>query len=537
MTGPGILVGLSTVGLTVALLCWAFASPVASSPDDDLHIANVYCIHDATTCRSDDWSWPWQPPAWAASPTDRKGPEYAGAYDVYSDLWQYSSPRELPCYVSNGQSWYAPDPSVAATCLNGEDRMNNRPSTLDQLGYYPNFYYRLLSVFARSTIRESVATWRVLNVALAVIMVSVSVLLTNRYYRRTVTMAALIASVPLGLFLMSSINPSAWLLIGSASFLGPAVTQLRVAARLNWQTAGRVAFMALCLVMMVAGRSEGPAHAGVVVLVALILGLKASRRVWVFPAGLTTVAVLLGAGVVYNSGTAKFQSVTQVVTDGIARGSLWDSLLTAPSFFFGSDAIRLGWLDVVPPATAIIASQAAFWGAAVLGLAVMFWRKGLAIALVAGILLTGPALLVAGGSQTPPTRYFLPLVYMLAFALLFPRWNHHLPRWQPAQWLALGAAVVLANSLSLLYLTVRYVSGLGAGTTNPKALAAAGTPAWWWGGWLDPFTNWLVGSLAFAVAVAALFSLFWTAPRGLVSTGALSGGDGNRRGDSSGVAP
>lgn len=68
-----------------------------------------------------------------------------------------------------------------------------------------------------------------LNVALTVIMVSVSVLLTNRSYRRTVTMAALIASVPLGLFLMSSINPSAWLLIGSASFLGLAVTQLRVA--------------------------------------------------------------------------------------------------------------------------------------------------------------------------------------------------------------------------------------------------------------------------------------------------------------------
>lgn len=208
--------------------------------------------------------------------------------------------------------------------------------------------------------------------------------------------------------------------------------------------------MALCLVMMVAGRSEGPAHAGVVVLVAIMLGLKASRRVWVFLAGLATVAVLLGAGMVYNSGTTKFQSVTQVVTDGIARGSLWDSLLTAPSSSSVPMRFALAGWTSFPLLRHSSPPKLHLRGTAVLGLAVTFWRKGLAIALVSGILLTGPALLIAGGSQTPPTRYFLPLVYMLAFVLLFPRWNHHPPRWQPAQWLALGAALVLANSLSLL---------------------------------------------------------------------------------------
>lgn len=503
-----IIVLLTVIAFTVSLLAWAFATPVGSSPDDDFHIANIYCIHDSTTCRSDDWDWPLSIPTWPPNPADRQGPEYAGAYSVYPDLWQYSQPRALPCYVSNGTAWYAPDASIPATCLNAEDPTNNRPGTVDLLGHYPSAYYHFMSVFTGSTIRESVAIWRVINVLIAVAMLSLAILLSGGRYRRPAAVGALVASGPLGFFLVSSINPSAWLIIGTAAFLGPALTQLQEPFVLGWRTGRRLIFLATCLFLMVAGRSEGLLHLVILVSVVLLLGLRVRRRAF---APLIVGALLAVSAVALATpglmGVGKVRTFTDMAAAGVLGGSIWDSLLAVPSYFVGSNSIMLAWLEVIPPDTAIVGAQAALWGAAILGLAVMYRRKGLALALVLGLLLALPTLLIAGGWQSPPTRYFLPLMYMFAFVVLCPAWTGDLPRWRPAQWWALAAASILANSLSLLYLTVRFVSGIAPGTTSPRALAAAGAPQWWWGAWASPFLNWLLGSIAFALAVAALYWL------------------------------
>ena len=506
-----ILALLTVIAFTVSLLAWAFASPAQSSPDDDFHIANIYCVHDSATCRSDDWDWPLDIPTWAPNPADRQGPEYAGAYEAYPDLWQYNQPRALPCYVTNGTAWYAPDASIPATCLNAEDPTNNRPGTVDLLGHYPSAYYHFMSVFTGSTIRESVAIWRVINVLIAVAMLSLAVLLSGGRYRRPAAVGALVASGPIGFFLVSSINPSAWLLIGTAAFLGPALTQLQEPFVPGWRTGRRLIFLAVCLFLMIAGRSEGLLHLVILVSVVLILGLRVTRRVI---APLLAVAVLAGVAVALAiprlMGSGKVQTFTDMAAAGVLGGRIWDALVAVPSFFVGSNSTMLGWLDVIPPDTAIAGAQAALWGAAILGLAVMYWRKGLALALVLVLLLGIPAFLIAGGWQSPPTRYFLPLMYMIAFVVLCPAWSSDLPRWKPAQWWALATASIVANSLSLLYLTVRYVSGIAPGTTSPRALAAAGTPQWWWGAWPPPFLNWLLGSIAFALAVAALYWLLAT---------------------------
>lgn len=495
----------------VGLLNWALASPVGSAPDDDLHIANMYCIHDTSTCRADDWLWPWGVAWWAPDPADRKGPEYAGAKRTYRDLWRYRQPRELPCYVTNGSTWYAPDPSVAATCLNEEARADNRPASLDNLSHYPSVYYRIMSVLTQDTIRQSVVVWRIANILLAMLILTGSIVLSARRYRRAIAVGVLVASMPLGLFLISSTNPSSWLIIGTAGFLGPALSLMRERGS-PWLLVARIGLLVTCLLLMVAGRSEGRAHAAVLVVVALLLGLKAHRAVYAL---LGSAAIVLGPMAfiaLSRSQGEKGQRAVDLFWAGLHEGFVWDALLSVPHSFFGGDAFRLGWLDVIPPQAAIIAANAAFWGTFVLGVAVMFWRKGITLVLVAVALIGVSASrvagsLVAGVSIAQPTRYFLPLVYMLAFIALVPDWGKWLPRWSNAQWIALGGALSIANSLSLLYLTVRYVSGIQPGTTNPKNLAATPSPDWWWDAWLGPFGNWLLGTVAFAVAVGLLFTL------------------------------
>ena len=493
----------------MALLTWALASPSGSAPDDDFHIANIYCLHDSSTCRSDDWAWPGEVVYWYPNPSDR-GPEYRAARRAYPDLWRFEQPRALPCYVTNGGTWYGPDAAEPADCLNEEDPTANRPASLDDLGYYPSLYYRFASLFTGDTIRESVVHWRVLNVIAAMAMLAASLLLSAPRYRRPIAVAALTAAVPLGLFLVSSTNPSAWLLSGTAAFLGPAVTLLRERGSPRVLVV-RTVFVLMCLVMMLGGRSEGAGHAAVLVLLALLLGLKAPRYVYATVVALGLLTVLVAVIVFSRSDTSKLGSIWDTFTAGLGIGagtsSLWDALTANPDFFFGQAASRLGWIEITLPSSATVAIAAAFWGTAILGIAVMFWRKGVAIALVGGVLLVVPAALNVGGTAFQPTRYFLPLVYMLAFVFLVPDWGKWLPRWSSAQWIALGAALSIANSLSLLYLTVRYVSGIQPGTTNPRSLSAAGTPDWWWGAWLSPFWNWALGSVAFAVAVGLLFTL------------------------------
>ena len=498
------IVGAMLAGL-LALLSWAFASPVASAPDDDLHIANIYCVSDSSTCRSQDWDWPFPQPWWADDPADRTGPEYEGAQEAYPDLWPNPRPREYPCYISNGTGTYSPNAAIAPTCLGLEDPADNQPGTVDILTYYPQHYYRAMAVFTQDTIRKSVATWRVVNVLLAVVMFTIALRLTAPSHRRAVAVSAVIASIPLGMFLIASDHPASWMLIGTAAFLGPAITLLRSPPAVR-PVIARVAFLILCLVMLVAGRSEGVLHAGALIVVALLLGLKGSRVVYWSVGAVAVVLAILALVVTQASDATKAQLNLVWLTDGVGDGRLWDSLMSTPQYFFGTIPTAVGWLDIVPGPITAIASNAAFWGAILLGLAVMFWRKAFAVGFVLVGLLVVPAVLVAGGAQPYLLRYFLPLMYALAFAALVPRWGGWLPAWSRAQWLALWAAVSVANSVALLYVNARFVSGISEGTTNPRNLAATPTPDWWWDLWFGPFANWLVGSVAFAVAVGLLWS-------------------------------
>ena len=76
--------------LLLGLAAWALASPVGSSPDEDFHIANIYCIADESTCRSDDFAW-LGVPSW-----DPRDSDYViAASKVYPDLWNYGQPRRF----------------------------------------------------------------------------------------------------------------------------------------------------------------------------------------------------------------------------------------------------------------------------------------------------------------------------------------------------------------------------------------------------------------------------------------------------------
>lgn len=487
----------------LALVAWALASPVGSSPDDDFHIANIYCFSDHSTCRSDDMDWSELPyPYWLPDIADRTSPRDEIARKTYPDLWPYPYLRELPCYVLNGTSWYAPNASVPADCLNAEDPSDNRPASVDNTDYYPSAYYPVLSLFTSDTIRKSVVTWRLVNIAIALGMAACSLGLTRARHRRPIAIGWLIASVPLGLFLVSSVNPSAWAIIGTAAMIGPALALLSN-PRDRRGSSARIGFVTICALMAAGSRSEGAFLIAVAAMTVLILAWRIpSRRSHRIGLGLG-LAGLLAAALLVGSRSDKLRGVVETALDDAfadpARqtASLWDTLLAAPGLYSQAHSPSLGWLEIGMPAAVGVLAGAAFWGAGFFGLSVVFRRKLIALLLLSGLMIAVPALILLNG-QYLNARYYLPFVYVFAFVLLVPPLGGSLPEMSRAQKGALVLALAVANSLALLQTTVRYVSGLTMGATNPRAFAAHPVPEWWWDYWLSPFANWVLGSVAFA---------------------------------------
>lgn len=489
-----------------ALAAWALATPVGSSPDEDFHIANIYCMADESKCRSKAVEeWPYGFPGWPPDPAARTStsPLYATAKDAYPDLWQYPAPRRLPCYVLNGSNWYAPNSTVAADCLNGEDPTDNTPASVDRLSYYPPFFYATMAPFTSDTIRKSVVTWRLVNITIAVVLAACSLGLAIPRYRRTIAIGWLVASVPFGLFLISSANPSAWAIIGTAAMLGPALALLSR----PWERRGssiRIAFVAICGLMAAGSRSEGAFPVAISAIVVLILAgripIRRSNRIAL---GLGLGGLLVAAVFVVRE-SEKLRDVVETGLDSAFAdpatqvASFWDALLAAPGLYSQVHSPLLGWLEIGMPAAVGVLAGAAFWGAGFYGLSTFFRRKLIAVVLLALVMILVPAIVLLNG-QDLQARYFLPLVYVFAFVLLVPSVRDSLPEMSRAQKGALVLGLGIANSLALLQVTVRYVSGLTMGATNPRAFAAHPVPDWWWDYWISPFTNWVFGSVAFAV--------------------------------------
>lgn len=461
----------------VALTAWALATPVGSSPDDDFHLATIYCIAGESPCRSQ------------------------GSPDVNRDLAVYDDYRKLPCFVMNGTSGYAPDARVPADCLSAEDPTANTPMTIEVLDHYPSVYYRFMSLITHDSFRESVVNWRMINVLLALAVAAMSLLLSRPEHKVPAAIAWLVSSVPFGLFLVTSINPSAWAVVGTAAIIGPAIS---VVSRKWWsrRSGFQIAFVVACAVMAAGSRTEGIGLVAIALSVALVLGAGSLRQRKSQITLALGVFLLAAASFVAVALSAKLRNFLATGLGNLTADTasqpvgLWDAVLSVPSLYAQAHSPLLGWLEIDMPAVVGILGGAAFFGAGFFGLSVFYRRKLIALLLLATVLLFAPAVILLNG-QYLQARYVLPLVYVVAFVLLAPPIGKVLPEMGRAQKGALVLALSAANSLALLQTTVRYVSGLTTGATNPGTFLAHPVPDWWWDYWLSPFANWVLGSMAF----------------------------------------
>jgi hypothetical protein len=340
----------------------------------------------------------------------------------------------------------------------------------------------------------------------------------------------LITTVPLGVFLLGTNNPSAWAMIGVAfswlALLGWFET--------SWSTDRRrkLALGALFVVtvLMAAGsRGDAALYSGLGMALVLVLtlpgrGAEASPapawRPWlrdaVLPVVMGVVALIFFLSARQSqSGLGGFGGGTGApgaVTGGAADGSLDPeaaltgfglfayNLLNVPFLWTGAlGDWALGWLDTSMPAIVSAAAVAAFVVVGFAGIGRLWGRKALVLGALVLVLIALPVyVLQAGGDvvgeQVQP-RYILPLIVMLGGMLALTRTPRELT-FTRAQRFALVAALAGAHFVALHLNIRRYVTGIDASGVNLDAGAE-----WWWTGTVGPTAVWLLGSLAYALLV------------------------------------
>lgn len=462
-----------------SLVGWSFASAPGSSPDDDFHLASIWCGlgEQAGRCEAST------------------NPEW----------------RQMPAKVL-AATCHAYRSEIDASCMFAGDleRMQDN-SRGNWIGLYPPAYYTFAALFVGPEVGATVITIRIFNSALFLAVIALLLTIGPPMLRRFAVVAPLVTTIPLGAFIIASINPSSWAITSAVAVSGGLILLPRVTGWRQWAAAGLAIFGAF---IGSGARSDSAITTGVAVVVALILGVGRDRRTTWLLVSSGAVAIAIGAAYLLSAGQSNAAvtglSGTPPTSAGASFALLASLFFKIPALLagvFGSPPVgSLGWFDVSLVAWVWVAAGSVFVIVIWLALRSVSRRRMIAIAFAA-IALYGYALALQVQSQKPvgdtiQPRYVLPLLIVLAIAALADvHAMRGLSRIAPLQlWVPL-AALAIANAMALYSTMHRYVNG--DGTSGYLLDVDVG---WWWTlpPAISPTLAWLLAAGAYAALLAFL---------------------------------
>jgi hypothetical protein len=493
---------IATLAAFVALASWAVSSPVGSSPDEDFHLASIWC-----------------------SPAAR---------GELCEPGTKSKNRDVSVSIAKSVACYAEDETKSAKCQEQRDVFNSQKRVVTERGNfvskYPPVFYAAMSVFAGPDVQTSVIAMRLFNIALFCGLTLAAWVLISRRQRFVLGAAWLVTLVPLGEFILASINPSSWTLTGAGTLFIAALEIFALVSAGNPLHTERRRFIGLLVVaglaLVVTGgsRADGAFYGLLAIATAFVIA-RAWRRLgkWTYAVAggavaVTSVFLFLTRNAVFNPSSLSAAERNLGEPGRSFAAVLGKNVLAIPellSQFFGTQG--LGWLDTGMPAITTV-------GATVVFVAVMSYRLVQAQRLTIWILGAGTILLIAVPlvylqvrnafvGESFQARYLLPLVVILAVVALSggsdsERPEQIIPR--RIAWLATPVLIV-ANTFALYANMSRYVQGGKASSWNLN------DSQWWWVGLPSPMIVWMLGSVTFAIAAVLVM---WPALRASVAPAA-----------------
>lgn len=476
----------------ITLVCWAFASPLGASPDDDFHLTSSWCA--------------------------------LGDRDGICEATGEPGARYIPAEVANSAICYAYHPEQSAGCQAGYggsepgDLVYANRGNFD--GLYPPVFYAVTGLLASPNVEASALAMRVLSATLFVAMSTALFLLLPVRRRVTLVWAWLVSTIPLGVFILASNNPSSWAVISSGTLWLALLGYYESTGR---RRIGLGVLAGIATVVGAGARSDAAVYSALAAVIASVLAFERSRRFLIhsiLPAAVILVSIVFyfssaqGAAAVADlpGGIAPTPGATPapVATDAAASGSgsvsltlILSNLLNMPLLWAGVfGSWGLGWLDTPMPGVVSVGSLVCFAVVVFAGLRAADLRKKLALALVGVALIAFPSYVllqahaVVGGHVQP--RYILPLIVILTGVGLLTVGDRGL-KLSALQRDVVVVVLIVAHAMALHFTMRRFISGLDVGDWNLN-----NELEWWWGG-LAPMVVWVVAVVAFG-AMAVLIT-------------------------------
>jgi hypothetical protein len=458
----------------IALLAWALASPMGASPDDDFHLTSIWCASASADANCTP----------GGDPITREVPQAL----IDSACYLPSSEESAACQQLDINF----DPSSTIETQRG-----------NFVGGYPPVYYAVMGVFVGSDIVASVVMMRVVNILVFVGLTAAIFALLPLARRPSLIWGWLVTTIPLGLFLIPSNNPSSWAIIGVGSAW---------IALLGWfETSGRrkiglgIAFVAS--VMIAAGaRGDGALYTALGIVLVLGIAFEPTKRY--FMSAIVPLAALVICGYF-------FVSAQQVLSGfngfggapSTVPGEAYDptallafNILNIPTLWAGVFGTwGLGWFEVGMPTLVSFGSLASFLVVAAIGFGRLQWRKSVALASLGLALIVVPlTVLTRGGDmvgEEVQPRYILPLIVMMAGMLVLDTGKRRVV-FTRGQMLLVTLTLAAVQFVALHVTMRRYITG-----TNEQGFNLDSGVQWWWNMPVSPMVVLFVGSAAFAALV------------------------------------
>jgi hypothetical protein len=401
---------------------------------------------------------------------------------------------------------YAGNTAVSGECQEKVVRMGDIDTDRVNTTDYPGGFYRVMHLFAGDDLVTSVAVMRLVNVLLAVGLFTALALAGTPATRRiqVYTLAAVL--VPVGWFMIASVNPSGWAVTGVTAFGFGLHSAFVVRGRRRLAVNAGLAAFGAALAM--SARGDAAIYVVIVAFALCLLhwrSLLRRRTLLLLPAA----AVVAGIGVALTSSQVAGAAAPEPETTRSGAEVLVGYVMNFPTLISGLFGYNwgLGWVDTYMPPLAVVPvmSVVAFLGLS--GLAKLNAAKVLAALTIGGVLVTIPFLtlyrarLVVGEAVQP--RYLLPLAPVLLLVLLTGR------RVQRAVRLTRSQAVVVWGMLSVAHAAALYMNMWRYVTGTDEATLLADVEWWWWTGWPTPVASWIIASLGFACFAASVIAVSW----------------------------
>lgn len=457
------------VALAMVAFTWAIASPLGSSPDDNFHLNSIWC-------------------AW-----DREG---SGCEVVGPDEDPRQQLVDVPALQSAMPWCYAFKPTQSAACQSDPavvipaDQIRSPAN----VSLYPKGYYALMRALVGDDAQRSIIMMRLVTAGTSALMLWAAAMLFARPERWRVGLFTLVATVPLGLFVFASVNPSAWTIAATGGTFLATVAACRSTDRRAALLSGAAA--AGYVLLAASARADAALFCGIAVLVAGAASFPFNAR-WRSHA-VALISPLVAIVVAY---AASARSVPDP-EGGSLPGGTWQ-LLSVPALYLGPGAQQLSFRDVTMPAASWVAVTLAVGMTLALGWRRLDSRRTMALA-VALVALAGVPLYwqwLQGGSNPlgyVQPRYVLPaaLTAVLLLAVNLP--NDRL-RVRRDSLMIIAGLLAVANFTALFKVLRRFTTGsdvIGWDLSTGRE--------WWWSWAPPPQFVWWLGGVAFAVAVAIM---------------------------------